>query len=73
MLKRKDIKYSPCIGRTISLFILSFMLFFVTIVGILPSVEGKDKHRIFLYNYLLYITYFSIALFAIKIKFAHLS
>ena len=36
-------KYRPCIGRTISFSILSFMLFFVTIAGIFPSVEVEDK------------------------------
>ena len=40
-------KYRPCISRAISFSILSFMLFFVTIAGILPNVEGEDKNIAF--------------------------
>ena len=46
-MKRKNMKYRPCIGRTISLSILSFMLFFVTIAGIFPSVEREYKNIVF--------------------------
>ena len=37
-------KYRPCIGRTLSFSVLTFMLFFITIIGILPNVEGKEKN-----------------------------
>ena len=40
---RKDMKYRPCIGRTISFSILTFMLFFISIAGIFPSVENGEK------------------------------
>ena len=43
-MKRKDMKYRPCIGRTLSFSVLTFMLFFITIIGILPNVEGKEKN-----------------------------
>ena len=41
ILKSKVNKYRPCIGRTVSFSGLSFMLFFVTIVGIFPNVKGE--------------------------------
>ena len=56
-------KYMPCIGRAISFSTLSFMLFFVTIVGILPSSEGKEKNIviffiiIFLLVHVLFVLY----------------
>ena len=46
-MKRKDLKYRPCIGRTISFSVLTFMLFFITTIGILPNVEGKEKNIAF--------------------------
>ena len=65
MLKRKDIKYSPCIGRTISLSILSFMLFFVTIAGVLPSVEGKDKNIVFFFIIIFFILHILVLLYSL--------
>ena len=41
IMKRKNYKYRPCIGRSVSFSIMSFMLFFISIVGILPNVEKK--------------------------------
>lgn len=41
-MKRKDMKYRPCNGRTISFSIWTFMLFFLTTIGIFTIVEGKD-------------------------------
>ena len=41
IVENKVKKYRPCICRSVSFSILSFMLFFSTIVGILPSVKGE--------------------------------
>ena len=56
-MKSKVNKYRPCIGRTISLSILSFMLLFVTIAGILPSVEGKGKNIVFFFIIIFFIVH----------------
>lgn len=47
ILKSELVKYRPCNGRTISFSILSFMLFFVTIEGILPNAEDEEKNIVF--------------------------
>ena len=59
-MKSKVNKYRPCIGRTISFSSLSFMLFFLTIVGIFPSVEGEEKNIVF---------FFIIIFFALHVLF----
>lgn len=64
-MKRKDIKYRPCIGRTISLSILSFMLFFVTIAGILPSVEVEDKNIVFFFIIIFFILHILVLLYSL--------
>ena len=65
ILERKDIKYRPCIGRTISLSILSFMLFFVTIAGILPSVEVEDKNIVFFFIIIFFILHILVLLYSL--------
>ena len=64
-MKKKDIKYRPCIGRTISLSILSFMLFFVTIAGILPSVEVEDKNIVFFFIIIFFILHILVLLYSL--------
>ena len=64
-MKKKDIKYRPCIGRTISLSILSFMLFFVTIAGILPSVETEDKNIVFFFIIIFFILHILVLLYSL--------
>ena len=54
-MKSKVNKYRPCIGRTISFSILSFMLFFITTIGIFPSVEGEDKNIAFLFIIIFFV------------------
>ena len=55
ILKREVKKYRPCIGRTISFSILSFMLFFLIIVGILPIVEGEEKNIVFFFIIIFFV------------------
>jgi len=55
ILKREVKKYRPCIGRTISFSILSFMLFFLIILGILPSVEGEEKNIVFFFIIIFFV------------------
>jgi len=55
ILKSKVNKYRPCIGRTISFSILSFMLFFLIILGILPSVEGEEKNIVFFFIIIFFV------------------
>ena len=65
ILKRKDIKYRPCIGRTISFSSLSFMLFFLTIVGIFPSVEGEEKNIVFFFIIIFFILHVLLVLYSL--------
>ena len=65
ILKREVIKYRPCSGRTISLSILSFMLFFVTIAGILPSVEVEDKNIVFFFIIIFFILHILVLLYSL--------
>lgn len=58
-------KYRPCNGRTISLSILSFMLFFVTIAGILPSVEGEGKNIVFFLIIIFFILHVSLLIYSL--------
>jgi hypothetical protein len=65
ILKREVLKYRPCIGRTISLSILSFMLFFVTIAGILPSAEGEDKNIVFFFVIIFFVLHVLLVLYSL--------
>ena len=65
MIKRKDIKYRPCNGRTISLSISSFMLFLVTITGIFPSVEVEDKNIVFFFIIIFFILHILVLLYSL--------
>lgn len=65
ILKNKVNKYRPCNGRTVSFSILSFMLFFVAIAGILPSVKSEEKNIVFfliIIFFLLHILFVSYSL-----------
>ena len=55
ILENQVKKYRPCIGRTISFSILSFMLFFLIIVGILPSAEGEEKNIVFFFIIIFFV------------------
>ena len=48
-MRSKVNKCRPCNGRTLSFSILSFMLFFVAIAGILPNVDTSEKNIVFLF------------------------
>lgn len=65
MLERKDIKYRPCVGRTISLSILSFMLFFVTTAGILPSVEDEEKNIVFFFIIIFFLLHVLFVIYSL--------
>ena len=54
ILENQVKKYRPCIGRTISLSILSFMLFFVTIslVNVYNFAKNKNVSRIILHSFI---------------------
>ena len=58
-------KYMPCIGRAISFSSLSFMLFFLIIVGILPSVEGKDKNIVFFFMIIFFLVHVLFVLYSL--------
>ena len=55
----------PCIGRTISFSTLSFMLFFVTTGGVLPSVEGKDKNIVFFFMIIFFLVHVLFVLYSL--------
>ena len=65
ILKNQGKKYKPCIGRTISFSILSFMLFFVTIAGILPSVEDEDKNIVFFFVIIFFLLHVLFILYSL--------
>lgn len=64
-MKSKVNKYRPCIGRTISFSILSFMLFFSTIVGIFPSVEGEEKNIVFFFIIIFFVLHVLFVLYSL--------
>ena len=65
ILKREVMKFRPCIGRTISLCILSFMLFFLTITSILPSVEGEEKKLVFFFSIIFFLLHVLCVLYSL--------
>ena len=65
MLKSKVNKYRPCNGRTVPFSILSFMLFFVTIAGILPSVEDEDKNIVFFFITIFFLLHILFVLYSL--------
>ena len=65
ILENQVKKYMPCIVRTISFSILSFMLFFLIIVGILPSVEGKDKNIVFFFMIIFFLVHVLFVLYSL--------
>lgn len=64
-MKRKDMKYRPCIGRTISFSVLTFMLFFITTIGILPNVEGKEKNIVFFLIIIFFLIHIIFVLYSL--------
>ena len=58
-------KYRPCIGRTISFSILSFMLFFLMIVRILTSVEGEEKNIVFFFIIIFFVLHVLFVLYSL--------
>ena len=64
-MKRKDMKYRPCNGRTISFSILTFMLFFITTMGIFPTVEGKEKNIVFFLIIILFLFHIIFVLYSL--------
>lgn len=65
IMKRKDMKYRPCIGRTISFSVLTFMLFFITTIGILPNVEGKEKNIAFFLIIIFFLIHIIFVLYSL--------
>jgi hypothetical protein len=65
ILKREVKKYRSCMGRTISLSVLSFMLFFVSIAGILPSVEGEGKNIVLFFIIIFFILHILLVLYSL--------
>ena len=64
-MKIKDMKYRPCIGRTISFSSLTFMLFFITTIGILPNVEGKEKNIAFFLIIIFFLLHIIFVLYSL--------
>ena len=54
-MKSKVMKFRPCNGRSISFSGLTFMLFFITTIGILPNVECEDKNIAFLFIIIFFV------------------
>ena len=65
ILENQVKKYRPCNGRTISFSILSFMLFFVTTSGILPSVEGEEKNIVFFFIIIFFLLHILFVLYSL--------
>lgn len=65
ILENQVKKYRPCIGRTISFSILSFMLFFLTIAGIFPSVEGEEKNIVFFFIIIFFILHVLLLIYSL--------
>lgn len=64
-LKNKVVKYRPCLGRTVSFSVLSFMLFFITIVGILPSADDGERNIAFSLAIILFLLHILFVLYSI--------
>ena len=64
-MKSKVNKYRPCIGRTISFSSLSFMLLFLTIVGIFPSVKGEEKNIVFVFIIFFFLLHILFVLYSL--------
>ena len=65
ILKSKVMKFRPCNGRSISFSVLTFMLFFITTLGILPNVEGEDKKIAFLFAIILFLLHVLFVLYSL--------
>ena len=65
ILENQVKKYRPCIGRTISLSILSFMLFFLVIGGVLPSVEDEEKNIVFFFIIIFFLLHVLSVLYSL--------
>ena len=65
ILENQVKKYMPCIGRAISFSTLSFMLFFVTIGGILPSSEGKEKIIVIFFIIIFFVLHVLFVLYSL--------
>ena len=67
VLKNKIMKYRPCNGRTISFSVSTFMLFFLSTIGILPNVEEKNIVLIIIvFLFLLHILFVFYSLFKLN-------
>ena len=58
-------KYRPCNGRTVSFSILSFMLFFVTVAGILPSAKDEENNIVFFLMIILFLLHILFLLYSL--------
>ena len=65
ILENQVKKHMPCIGRAISFSTLSFMLLFLTIVGILPSAEGKEKNIVFFFIIIFFLVHVLFVLYSL--------
>ena len=65
ILKTQVKKYRPCISRTVSFSILSFMLFLITIVGIFPNVEGEEKNIVFVFIIFFFLLHILFVLYSL--------
>lgn len=61
-------KYRPCNIRSISFSILSFMLFFVTIAGILPSAKDEKNIELFLMVLFFLLHFFFVSYSLLKLN-----
>ena len=64
-MKNQVKKYRPCISRTVSFSILSFMLFLITIVGIFPNVEGEEKNIVFVFIIFFFLLHILFVLYSL--------
>lgn len=65
ILKNEIMKYRPCNSRAMSFSVLSFMLFVLTIVGILPSVKSEEKIIVFCLITILFLLHLLFVLYVL--------
>ena len=64
-MKSKVMKFRPCNGRSISFSVLTFMLFFISTIGILPNVEGEEKNIVFFFIIIFFILHVLFVLYSL--------
>ena len=64
-MKSKVMKFRPCNGRSISFSVLTFMLFFITTIGILPNVEGEEKNIVFFFIIIFFILHVLLLIYSL--------